>query len=443
MLQFERIFALESATCETFDFSSLKNDLEPKFQEILDEVSEGGNETNFIDIDVPIVIANQDGTATEQTITVKVHEQEATQIQALFQQLADVKKFANSTDRFSERSHNILGGNKWFGEQAANRTPSRLINIHQRLRERGRTDKNLESSESTGEIFDDIYTTTEALIGYTFAKLGLEDFPVEVPSSLLGYTDKEKPIKIGDLSSFIEWFVSQFDALVGKFPIEIEIEDSDPTQPGNQFKRIELPNISEALAETYALAISTSTNADLSINFLMRLAAEVIATKNATLITQDYARGNAAFLGYKGNPAKREVDYAFNPQSMEHLDQLLSESKGYVQGWQEDDPETVVGFLQKIVFASGIIKAVFFRNQKQMKQLQRELESLTSQDREADEKDWKKFVDMINQFDSAFNKGDPNYPVTDASKPKIDSLINEMPKPKEKGTTDPNTSQQT
>jgi hypothetical protein len=48
----------------------------------------------------------------------------------------------------------------------------------------------------------------------------------------------------------------------------------------------------------------------------MRLASEVIATKNAALITQDYSKANAAFLGYKGNPARREIDYSFDPAKL-------------------------------------------------------------------------------------------------------------------------------
>lgn len=438
--QFERLYEIEANSCQQPDYSEITDKLDEILERLGGTDPSNPNNPDYITITVPVVQANPDGTATEQTANISVHRLEADQVSALFRQIADIKTLENSSQRFSERSHNILGGNRWFNDQPENRTPSRLINVHQALRTRGRTDKNLESSGSDGEIFDEIFKVCEALTGYTFAKIGLEEFPLEVPTTLLGYSDKDKPKKIHDLGSFIEWFIQQFDGLIGKFPIEIEIEDSDPTQPGNQFKRIELPNISEALAETYALAISTSTNADLSINFLMRIAAEVISTKNAALITQDYARGNASFLGYKGNPVKREVDYAFNAQQMDHLDQLLSESKGYIQGWQEEDPETVVGFLQKIVFSAGIIKAVFFRNQKQLKQLQRELEAMTSQDKEVDEKDWKKFVDLINQLESPFYKGDSTNPVTDVPRPKIDNLS--IPAPKEEKKENPPNQQQ-
>jgi hypothetical protein len=68
-------------------------------------------------------------------------------------------------------------------------------------------------------------------------RLGLHDFPTEVPQTLLSYTDKDALTKIKTLTDYLGWYVQQFDALVGQFPIEITIEDIDPLTKGNQTKK--------------------------------------------------------------------------------------------------------------------------------------------------------------------------------------------------------------
>jgi hypothetical protein len=247
---------------------------------------------------------------------------------------------------------------------------------------------------------------------------GNYQFPAELQPSLLSISDGDRPVKIENFAEYFAWFVKQFDTLIGQFPIEIEIQDSDPLQSGDQVKKVELPNISEALAELYGVAISASSNSDVSVNFLMRLSAELMATKNAALIATDFARANAAFLGYKGNPKDREVDYSFNPAKLDDLANFLQNSKGKIVGWQEDDPESVVGYLQKLAFSAGIIKAAFFRNQSQMDQLRKELEAYFKQASSEDQDLWNRFIQSMNSESSPFNQGvgDGLYPM-----PEIDN----------------------
>lgn len=436
--QFERLYEIEARSCQKPNYSEITEKLDQISEHLGVDDPNNPSNPNFITISVPVVQANLDGTVTEEVVSLSVHRLEADQVSALFRQVADVKKLANSTDRFSERSHNILGGNRWFENAPESRSPSRNLNYWNNLRTRGRVTKNMESSEALGEGFDEIYTMNEALIGYLFGKLGLEQFPAEVPPSLLGYTDKDKPIKLGDLASYLDWFVKQFDAIAGQFPIEIEIEDADPATPGKQFKRIELPNISEALAETYALLMTASTNSDLSINFLMRLSSEVIAAKNAALITQDYAKGNASFLGYRGNVVGREIKYAFDPTKLSRMDELLKESTGYIQGWEEDDKNTILSYLQKLMFAAGIIKGAFFRNKDQFADLEKAIDRLTKGDGTDDNEDWKKFITLINDQGSDFNWGTginkkANNPIPDISNARYEAPEPKKKQPEEKG----------
>jgi hypothetical protein len=258
------------------------------------------------------------------------------------------------------------------------------------------------------KLSDQSLTGLLNLLGKT---AGVEKYPIEVPTSLLqGFGDGIS--KLPSSADFNFWFASQIDALVGQFPIDIEVKDIDPLKAGDQKKTISLPNIAEALAEMYGLTIKNSVNQEVELNMLLRLAAEVVATKNATIVAQDYARANANFLGYKANYKSRELIYNFDfaganldPKSKEPiiLEKLLSTVKGYVKGWELEDKETVVGFLQKLMFSAGIIKAVFFRGKNQQKELKREMESMSG-DEKAQEDKFAAFIKEINDPNSRFNR---------------------------------------
>jgi hypothetical protein len=212
-----------------------------------------------------------------------------------------------------------------------------------------------------------------ALINRIARRIGTESYPIEVPESLIqGFGDKI--LKIQNNAEYLAWLTYQIDGLVGQFPIEIQVKDIDPLTAGDQTKKIQLPNIAEAIAEMYGLSLKSTVNQEIELNMLLRLAAEVIATKNGMVVTQDYARANANFLGYKANYKARELDYNFDfaganldSRAKEPivLEKLLKTVKGFVQGWELEDKETVVGFLQKLMFSAGMIKAVFFRGKGQ------------------------------------------------------------------------------
>jgi hypothetical protein len=269
-----------------------------------------------------------------------------------------------------------------------------------------------------------------AILNTVAKRLGTNAYPITVPNSLLeGYGDTS--IKLQSNAEFLTWLTYQIDGFVGQFPIEIDVKDIDPLKEGDQQKKITLPNMSEAIAEIYGLTLKSSVNQEVELNMLLRMAAEIIATKNASIVAQDYARANAGFLGYKGNFKAREMTYNFDfsganldPKAKEPivLEKLLKTVTGYVQGWQLEDKETVVGFLQKLMFSAGIIKAVFFRGKGQQKELKREIASMAEDEKEQ-EKRFEQFVKEINDPNSKYNKDSSEKPtikdvtpITDKSK---------------------------
>lgn len=258
-------------------------------------------------------------------------------------------------------------------------------------------------------------------------RLGTDSYPVSYPKSLL--TDRgEGQVKLESLTALIDWFVGEFDALIGEFPAEIEIEDIDPTKAGNQKKKVKLPNLAESIAEIYGLTLRQSVDSDVTISFLLRLATETMAAKNAAIVAQDYARANASYLGYKGNKVERIIDYAFDPTKADSIDGILNETTKKLLGWEEDDPETVAAYLQKLMFAAGIIKAVFFRGGALQGQLLKEAGNLINRPERADEdRLWKQFLDALNNPNHRVNSGNnPDPKVRDLSTTNIQGLSNLM-----------------
>ncbi|WP_143780334.1 hypothetical protein [Leptolyngbya sp. 'hensonii'] len=249
--------------------------------------------------------------------------------------------------------------------------------------------------------------------------VGSDQLPATLPATLL--TGKDSPVRIESLADWLAWFVGSMDGVVGQFPVEVEIQDTDPTKSGNQSKRISLPNISEALAEIYGLTLNGAIDSDLSINMLTRVLAEIVATKNAAIVTQDYARGNAEFLGYRGNHKTREIDYAVNPTKLDSLEDLLQQSKQKIVGWENEEKDTLFGAVAKLLFAAGIIKAVFYRTDRThgAGSAIKSLVELVDGDRRDNRDEWEQFVQDLEDPNSRINRGKPTPRVTDLSPPEV------------------------
>lgn len=365
---------------------------------------------------MPITDPNQlplvSETANFKTKTIKVPRNQAQLVRHYFDEMFRLQsQHCEQQDSIINRIYKILGGDKWFKKGKDGKlnydAPSMNTQLDATFKkiadaaylEEGDPPREKEKELEVKSLIEYINTA----IAHVYHRGGYTQFPTEVAETMLTYSDDGQPLEVTDFSTYFAWFLTQFDLLMGQFPIQIKIEDTDLAKEGNQSLTVEMPNLSEALAETYGLAVSASANADLAINFLMRLASEVIATKNATLITQDYAKANASFLGYRANPKAREVDYSFNPSDMSAFDKFLQNSKGKIVGWSEESKETLIDYLQRLMFSAGIIKAVFMRNKDQVKQLKKELESLMTNPE--DDKAWKEFIEQINNPRSIFNQG--------------------------------------
>ena len=286
----------------------------------------------------------------------------------------------------------------------------------------GKLEKALDAAVGIG---DDSSVTT--IVNLLAKRIGTAKYPIEVPESLLTGTADGKTLKAESNADYLFWLTQQIDALVGEFPIDIEVVDIDPLKEGNQAKKIQIPNIAEAIAEIYGLAFKSSVNQEVELNMLLRLALETTHAKNAAIIAQDYARGNAKFLGYQGNTKGRHVDYNFDFTDVNasqkdqnkqlNLESLLKNSKAWIQGWENDDSETAVNFLRKLMFSAGIIKSVFFRDKKQSKEVVENIKAMQKQAK-AQDTEWSQFLKDINDPNSKYNVGSTEKPDINEDKSK-------------------------
>ncbi|WP_152550971.1 hypothetical protein, partial [Picosynechococcus sp. NKBG042902] len=165
---------------------------------------------------------------------------------------------------------------------------------------------------------DDLGNELEAI-----AKVvGVPDFPGTLPTSLLGDDESDETTEVESIPQFMVWMTKQMDALIGEFPIEIEVKSStpDPNRPG-QFQetkeKVKLRNIAETMAELYTQGFYLTTMQHAQTNALVRTGAELMSLKVAVLVAQDLIMAANEFLGFRMKRKARDVIFPFTPKTSE------------------------------------------------------------------------------------------------------------------------------
>ncbi|MGL5133746.1 MAG: hypothetical protein ACRC78_14570, partial [Planktothrix sp.] len=188
---------------------------------------------------------------------------------------------------------------------------------------------------------DSLTDITDFYHKLTASRLGTGQFPAEIPVDLLSDDKDSTTIKINSLAELTGWFIKQVDALVGQFPIKIEIEDSDAAKEGDQKKEVKLPNLAEAIAELYGLSFQSTYNSSLIIDLVLRNISEAIKVGNMGVETLDYAKAVVKHLGFKGNKVERKIPYFVDPREIKDLDKYRKEVELSTQGYEYEDKQTM------------------------------------------------------------------------------------------------------
>jgi hypothetical protein len=221
---------------------------------------------------------------------------------------------------------------------------------------------------------------------------------VQVPKSLIDGAGSGSQQDLQSITELAVWQAIQLDGLLGQFPINIKIKDTDLSQQGNQEKTVKLWNISEALAELYAVSVKSSVVGDAQTQMLARLAAEAVATHAGVAVNQDYVQAIASYLGFASSTPPRKLKFAFDLTEPDSLDKLMKTVDKQIVGFQDDDKNTVQDYLEKLMFAAGIIKSVYYRKPSQVPELLKQMASIFSTEGSEEEKEqWKQFLLQMNQ----------------------------------------------
>lgn len=222
-----------------------------------------------------------------------------------------------------------------------------------------------------------------------------EDFPVQVPQVF--NRDENRTISLRSIPEMVLWLSQVIDGLVGSFPVEIEIEDADPLTPQKEKVKLEMGNISEILAELYGLGYVASQTGNTTVNGIIRLASEIIATKNATLHNQGHIKAQSAYLGFKQKNSQQRVGYAFDLDEPNSLSKIFDDVIQKIDFIQFDDEENLAEILQRILVDVELLKVGKVVSPQRAGQVLQRLQDLANNPIWGrGDMDWETFIETLN-----------------------------------------------
>lgn len=288
------------------------------------------------------------------------------------------------------RIYQILGGSRWFDSDG---NPSFKIDAEAAINSI-RTNIYPDDEQEDTETYTatDLITLLQINAAVQYQRSGFHRLPAVVPENLvLDPDDDEDPnLRIVDLFTWQEWQLKQLDQLFGAWPLKINFKNAEGEE-----SIVKLENTSEAIAELYGLLLNVASESDLQTELAFKAITEAIGAKVAATNAYDYAKGNAEFLGYKGNSKNKEIPLTITPGA-ENLRDSLKEGKKKLPRWQNEDQLDLVSLTTKILFAAEIIKSVFYQQYDSDRGLYGETLADRRKDEQGQEEDrWRQFLDEL------------------------------------------------
>jgi hypothetical protein len=327
--------------------------------------------------------------------------------------------------------YKILGGDNWF--EASPYNPNLDIDYETRIKEHK---AQIYTISENGESFTPKESATEGLpqfisrcIATVFHRLGLDNYPIKVPQNVTLDIDKDNDgnatesnyIKVESGVLFSRWQFQQLDALFGRFPIKIKIEDNDLIKAGDQGTEIRLPNLAETVAELTGKLLMMDAKINSLMNIGLRSLAENGSSKLTTIKTYHIVDCIAEYLNYSDTQKKIKVPFTFDPKVLAQeaedgeitqidakLADFLQMTEIEIEVEEIKDKDTLTADLTPFLEAARIIKAVYFQPIKG-----NSVEELKNSIKE----DLKGLVDLFDGYAASNNSGVPS-PDGDPNSPK-------------------------
>lgn len=208
-----------------------------------------------------------------------------------------------------------------------------------------------------------------------FEILGVEDYPISLPKSLLtrrqgliseltpDFIERmypEEQTDVHNLPRLITWFVEQFDALMGEWEVPLEIKDIDTTKQGDQPISMRIPNLAEYAAESMGILLELTTDMKTLINICFKTLAESGQDKQQNFKSYKLVETIADFLGFKYKEKGVEMPLLFTPGKTK-ITEILQETVLNVPVAEYDEKSNFQMELMRIRKMAAILDAQFFR----------------------------------------------------------------------------------
>lgn len=189
-------------------------------------------------------------------------------------------------------------------------------------------------------------------------RVGVDQFPIAVPNSIT--EDNPGTTQIQDLAEFQHWFFHRFDEIVGRYPINSRIKDTDPAKEGDQSSDIELPNMAEAIAETFGLAAHSSINSELHSKMMVKLLVELTTVKQQVAKSLMFMDALFDYLGVELRDKQVDMESLISVGKTT-VHELLEESTIKVDGVEYKSANNLQKDLGKLLHSAAVIKGAFWR----------------------------------------------------------------------------------
>lgn len=310
----------------------------------------------------------------------------------------------------NSKVYRILGGDRWFKSDDSE-TPDLDIDAETAINTvRSNLYRDDSRADSETVSANDLISLIAAYQAVLYQRSGFHRFPAIVPENLAldPKAGDDPDLSIVDAMSWQEWLVKQLDGLLGAWPIKVKYKDEEGEE-----SEIELHNSSEAIAEMYGLLLSVAGDVDIQTELGFKAITEAIAAKVAATTAADYAKGNAEFLGYKGNLKQKKIPTAITPGA-KTLKKALETSEQKVPRWENEDKLDLVQLCTRILFAAEVVKSVFWDTLDPERGVRGGgIKDLQEQGSPGQEESWQQFLDELRnptgvRYSDLFPKPDIN-----------------------------------
>jgi len=193
------------------------------------------------------------------------------------------------------------------------------------------------------------------------SKLGA--FPANVPSSSLTQ-DGVQPTGVSQVNSIqdlLAWQAQRLDEIFGEFEISCTITNSDVpqgSQPINQTVR--LPNLAEAVAEIYTVAVQSKIDNELILNLINLQLAEAASDKQQNFASYQILNAILDWLNIPTTQTTKEMQLAFTPAATTFQEQSQPTTIDVAVPTYTNS-RSLLSDLHDLLHAASIIRAVFWR----------------------------------------------------------------------------------